>query len=219
MHARSLLFVSFIFYAASLASASPITYDVSVSTGAISGTSGSLDFQFNPGPLVSQLASLQILNFTSNGTLAGAPTLTGDASGTLPATLTFDNATAFNDYFQGFTFGTTLAFNVSLYGPALSSPDGISTSGSTFALSMFSDAAGTIPALTTDTTNGFASIVNVNLDGSTTVTNFSAQTNVAPAGVAAVPEPSNTALLAVILFSLVVVHRRARVRMKRAQQL
>jgi hypothetical protein len=84
-----------------------------------SGTSGSLDFQFNPGSLASQSVSLQILNFASDGTLAGSPTLTGDVNGTLPATLTFDNGTTFNDYFQGFTFGTALSFDVSLYGPAL----------------------------------------------------------------------------------------------------
>jgi len=44
---------------------------------------------------------------------------TGDASGTL----TFDNGTGFNDYFDGFTFVTTSSFQVSLYGPALSSPN------------------------------------------------------------------------------------------------
>src|SRR5262249_51862810 len=130
-----------------IASADPITYDVSVDTSAISGTAGSLDFEFNPGPLVTQAASLQILNFSSDGTLAGSPALTGDVSGALPGTVTFDNGTAFNDYFEGFTYGSTLSFQVSLFGPALSSPDGTSTSGSSFAFSMFSDAAGTIPAL------------------------------------------------------------------------
>jgi hypothetical protein len=93
-------------------------------------------------------------------------------SGVLPATLTFDNGAGFNDYFGGFTFGTTLDFKVSLYGPALSSPDGISTSGSTFAFSMFSDVAGTTPVLTTDLINGYAFIADVNLDGTTATTNF-----------------------------------------------
>ena len=133
---------------ASIASAAPITYDVTVDTSSISGTAGSLDFQFNPGPLVTQAASLQILNFTSNGSLAGSPVLTGDVVGALPATVTFDNGPAFNDYFEGFTYGSTLSFQVSLFGPALSSPDGTSTSGSTFAFSMFSDAAGTTPSVT-----------------------------------------------------------------------
>ena len=170
--------------------AQPITYDVSVNTSSIAGTNGSLDFNFNPGPLVTQAASLQILGFATgptDGTLAGGPTLTGDITGALPGTLTFDNGTGFNDYFEGFTYGKNLLFDVSLYGPALSSPNGTSTSGSTFAFSMFSNAAGTIPALTTD---GFAFKVDVNLDGTTTVTNFSSQTTI---GV--VPEPSTLALL------------------------
>lgn len=183
---------------ASSAIAAPITYDVSVNTSSISGIAGSVDFQFNPGPLVTQAASLQILNFTSNGTLAGGPVLTGDVAGTLPGTLTFDNGTAFNDYFEGFTYGSTLSFQASLYGPALSAPDGTSTSGSTFAFSMFSDAAGTMPALTADTTEGFAFTIDVNLDGTTTVTNFSAQTTVVPATAPpTVPEPGTLVLMAV----------------------
>jgi hypothetical protein len=185
---RAALLVSAFLCIASMASAAPITYDVTVDTSSISGTAGSVDFQFDPGPLVSQAASLQILNFTSNGTLAGGPTLTGHVAGALPATLTFDNGTGFNDYFGGFTYGSTLLFQVSLYGPALSSPNGTATSGSTFAFSMFSDAAGTMPTLTTDTINGFAFTADVNLDGTTTVTNFSAQTSVVPATVA-VPAP------------------------------
>ena len=191
----SLLIAAFLCFA-SMASAAPITYDVTVDTSSILGTAGSFDFNFNPGPLVTQPASLQILDFTSDGVLAGSPALTGDVAGALPATLTFDNGTGFNDYFEGFTFGSTLSFQVSLYGPALSSPDGTSTSGSTFAFSMFSDAAGTMPALTTDTTDGFAFTVDVNLDGTTTVTNFSAQTTVEPA-TPAVPEPGTLPLMAV----------------------
>jgi len=187
-----LLIASFLCFT-SIASAAPITYDVTVDSSSISGTAGSFDFNFNPGPLVTQSASLQILNFTSNGALAGNPSLTGDVAGALPGTLTFNNGAAFNDYFEGFTYGSTLSFQVSLFGPALSSPDGVSTSGSTFAFSMFSDPAGTIPALTTDTIDGFAFTVDVNLDGTTTVTNFSAQTTVVPV---AVPEPGTLPLMA-----------------------
>ena len=96
---------------------------------------------------------------------ADRPALTGDVSGALPTTLTFDNGAGFNDYFEGFTFGSTLLFNVSLFGPALSGPDMTSTSGSTFAFSMFSDQQGTMPVLTTDMTNGFAFTIDINLDG------------------------------------------------------
>jgi hypothetical protein len=192
---RPSLFVASFLCLVAAASANPIIYHVTVGTSSISGTAGSLDFNFDPGPFVTQSASLQLLDFTSDGTLAGAcPCGTGDISDQLPATVTFDNGTSFNDYFDDFTFGTTLSFDVSLYGPALSTPDGVSTSDSTFAFSMFSDAAGTIPALTTDTTDGFAFTILVNLDGSTTVTNYSPQTGVSPQ-TNAVPEPSGLILV------------------------
>jgi hypothetical protein len=194
------LFVASLLCVGSLASAGPIAYDATVNSSSISGTAGSLDFNFNPGPLVTQPASLQILNFTSDGTLAGnCPCGTGDVSGQLPATVTFDNGTGFNDYFDGFTFGSTISFEVSLYGPALSAPDGVSTSGSTFAFSMFSDAAGTVPVLTSDTVNGFAFTVDVNLDGTTTVSNFSPQTDIGSSPASGVPEPSGLALMGTAL--------------------
>jgi hypothetical protein len=182
--------------------ASANIYDVAINTSSITGTAGSLDFNFNPGPLLTQAASLQILNFSSDGSLKASPTLTGDVSGALAATVTVDNGTPFNDYFQGFTFGSTLSFQVSLFGPALSSPDGLSTSGSTFAFSMFSDAAGTKPVLTTDTANGFAFLANVNLDGTTTAISF--------VPTAAAPEPSSLRLFGAAIVLAVVVLRRER---------
>jgi len=115
---------------------------------------------------------------------------TGDVTGTLPGALTFDNGTSFNDYFDGFTFGKSISFDVKLYGPAINSPDGASTSGSTFAFSMFSDSAGTMPTLTTDSANGFAAKIDVNIDGTTTVTNSSQQT-----GIIATPEPGGLMLV------------------------
>jgi hypothetical protein len=198
MFTRLVLFGTLLSGFASLASADAITYEATINTSSISGIAGSLDFNFNPGPLVTQAASLQIIGFTGDGTLAGdCPCGTGDVSGQLPANLTFDNGTAFNDYFDDFTFGSTLSFNVSLYGLALSSPDGVSTSGSTFAFSMFSDQAGTVPALTRDTTDGFAFTVDVNLDGTTTVSNFSPEASIST--VSTVPEPSSFLLIATFI--------------------
>jgi hypothetical protein len=165
-------------------------YIVTVDTSTIQGTAGSLDIEFNPGNLgTAQDASLGVLVFASDGTLAGSPQTMGDVTGALPGTLTFDNQMAFNDYFEGFTYGTTLTFDVSLSGPAIDSPDGLSTSGSQFVFSMFSDAAGTVPALTTDSTFGIAFTIDVNLDGSTSVTDNSMQTTIAPS-----PEPGTLAL-------------------------
>src|SRR5580658_9770598 len=125
-----LLLCALLFACTASALADGITCDVTVNTSSIAGTAGSPDFQFNPGPLITQAADLQILGFSSDGTLDGPPSLTGDVSGTLPGTLSFDNGTFFNDYFTGFTYGTTLSFAVDLFGPAISSPDGVSQSGS-----------------------------------------------------------------------------------------
>jgi hypothetical protein len=194
-----LIFVVALFCFIAIARANPIDETVIVDTSSLNGASGSLDFNFNPGPLTSQSASLQILNFTSDGSLAGSPQTTGDVSGTLPGTLTFDNGTALNDYFEGFTFGNALSFDMSIYGPALSSPDGTSTSGSAFAFSVFSDPEGTTPALTSDLVDGFALTVSVNLDGTTTMSNFSSQTTVGPAGVSSVPEPSSLVEILLLL--------------------
>lgn len=193
---RISLIAAFCFALASSAQADVITYMITVNTASQLGDAGSLDLQFNPGGLLSQAADLSILNFSTDGSLSG-PVLTGDASGALPGTVLFDNGSSFNDYFTGFTYGTTLTFDVLLSGPALSSPDGVSTSGSTFAFSMFSDAAGSVPVLTTDTTDGFAVTVNVNLDGSTTLTNSSAET-----GISVVPEPATLPLFSIALAAL-----------------
>lgn len=175
-----------------------LLYPVSVNTSSIAGTTGSLDFQFDPGPLVSQTASIEIRNFVTDGTLIGVPSTIGDAAGgALPSVLSFDNATQLNDYFQGFRFGTSLSFAVLLQGAALDSPDGTSTSGSAFGFSMFSDAAGTVPALTTDTVNGFAVTLAISLNGTVAVTDNSAQTLVGTP----TPEP-NSAALATMLIGL-----------------
>jgi hypothetical protein len=187
-----------------IALADPVVEAVSVDTSSLNGTAGSLDFNFNPGPLGSQSASLQILNFSSDGSLTAPPAITGDVSGILPGTLTFDNGTALNDYFEGFTFGNVLKFDVSLYGPALSTPDGTSSSGSSFGFSMFSDPGATTPALTSDLVDGIAFTVLANLDGSTSLSNFSSETSVAAAA-SAVPEPGSLAVTLLLLLGVIFV--------------
>jgi len=208
MFKTTVLFVALLLGATGSALADGVTFQVSVNTNSILGTAGSLDFQFNPGPLVSQAASVQIQGFTTDGTL-GAPAPTGDVSGTLPGTLSFDNGGGFNDYFTGFTYGDTISFLVNLFGPAVTSPDGVSTSGSTFAFSMFSDSAGTAPVLTSDLVDGFALTTNINLDGTTTLTNSSSSLlNATP--VIATPEPGVLPQLFLGLCALALGFRRFR---------
>ncbi len=147
------------------------------------------------------------MNFASDGTLAGGASTFGDVSGgPLPSTLTFDNGGAFNDYFEGFTFGSMLTFDITLFGPALSTPNGTASSGSAFGFSLFSDPAGTIAALTTDPT-GLAFRIDIQLNGTTTATNLSPATTLA-----AVPEPGTLLLTTTALAGVFASRRRYRSR-------
>ncbi len=185
-------------------SANPVvTYLVQVNTSTISGVSGNLDFQFNPGLGVSDPAFVKIFGFTSDGTLAGAPVLIGGASGTLPPSVTISNSSAFNDYSDGFTFGNTLSFYVTFDGLAITAPSGTATSGSTFAFSLFNSDF-TAALLSTDTVNGVLVEGDVDTFGHVTVANFGVD---GTTSVSAVPEPAGAGLTLVGLLSLAIVFR------------
>jgi len=115
-------------------SAAPVSVQVNVDTASISGTTGNVDFQYNPGPNVTDPSFITIDFFTPGGQLNGVRQIFGDVTGLLPGSLRIDNTSAFNDYFEGFTFTNSLSFLVTFDGPA---PSGLATSGSTFAFSLF----------------------------------------------------------------------------------
>ena len=160
---------------------------VSVDTTSLAGSTGFLDFTFNPGPFVTQSAFASVSDFLTDGAV-GAPAVSGDVTDILPPSIILNNDTPFNDYFTAFTFGDTLSFTLALGGPAVDSPDGLAASGSTFAFSVFAG-DGSTPLLTSDTLDGFAFTFDVDLNGTAKLTNFSDATSVTPA-VSSIPEPA-----------------------------
>jgi hypothetical protein len=188
------------------ASAGSIGYSITLNTSAVAGSQGFLDVQFNPGVNSSQAATAILAVFTTDGSFPGAaPSVFGPVSGTLPGDLFIDNS-AYNDYFQSFTFGEAIHFYLNFVGPAVDSPDGTS-SGSTFGFGLW-DSTGGIPLLTTDPL-GFVASVDLNNDGSLTPHSFPPSldggTPVAEFG--AVPEPG-TWLLAASALAFIAMKRR-----------
>jgi hypothetical protein len=138
----------------------------------------------------------------------GTAVLTGDVSGSLPGTVSFDNGSGYNDYFTAFTYGDTISFLVNVSGPAIDALDGISTSGSSFAFSMFSDPDGTIPVLTTDSVNGFAFTENINLDGTVSTTAASSELTATIVNPIVTPESGTLPLLCCGLGVLALIYKR-----------
>lgn len=191
MNSLKYLIFSLILLATGSAFASQMTYEVYANTTVISGQSGYLDFQFNPGNNA-QAATATVMNFSPyGGVLTGPSSATGTVNGDLPTTVTLGNTAAWNDYFQGFIFANLLHFSVRLDGPALTAPNGTAGSGSEFGFSMYA-ADGFTPLLTQDP-NGFAMTASVMPDG-TTVARYDYGPNTS-----AVPEPSTYALLCISL--------------------
>jgi hypothetical protein len=57
--------------------------NLTVNTSSINGTTGSIDFQFNPGPSTTQAATVQISNFTGATFLSGTQIDVGNVTGGL----------------------------------------------------------------------------------------------------------------------------------------
>lgn len=127
---------------ASVASAQ--SYLVTVDTSSLAGTDGYVNFQFNPADLTAPAAEASILQWVGSTTLLDAPLVEGNVTGALPSTVTMNNGTAFNDYFQSAQFGDALSFIVQFSGNV--SP---STLGTSFALALYA-ADGVTPLLTDD---------------------------------------------------------------------
>lgn len=201
--------------AGSLAYADPssIQYIVTVNTTSALLTDGYIDFQFNPTPFATQPANADVANFFTDGVLNPADPgngTVGEVSGTLPGTVTLINSETTNEYTEAMTFGTTITFDLDLYGPALSNPNG--EGGGRFTLDFLnSDQSGYL--FTNDPTNDVPVFtVDINPDGSTTAMTYPSQGDGPPVvtfiGPTEVPEPASIALLAGAFVALAFFGRR-----------
>ena len=193
-------------------SAASITYLVTANTASISGESGYLDLQLEPGPSSTNPATADVSHFTGNGTLSGSATLTGDVTGQLPGSLTFDNQTVFNDYFQAMTFGTTESFDVTLSGPTP-----LGGNESAFNIAFYASDQST--SLLTVSPDGDAGQISINSDGTTTPSTYAASVNAASAltitlvqPLSTVPEPSELGLFGFAFSAVLLMFRKRRTR-------
>jgi hypothetical protein len=175
-------------FVASVAQAATLQF--TLNTSSIAGTNGSVDFQFNPGGASSQAASVMLYNF-AGGSNAGVVQGIGSVSGgPIPNPITINNTNSANDAFETITFGNSLSFLANFTGPAVTSPNGISTASSQFTFSLFKDAAGTMPVLTPDL-NGIAGTATVNLNGTLSSSAVSPSLTIT-----SVPEPGSFGMAA-----------------------
>jgi hypothetical protein len=188
------LFLVIVFLVAGPAARADNIWNIAVNTSSISGTTGYLEFQFDPGLDAVAFATTSVEGFSSDGVLdlsPGALETFGDVNGNLPGTVTLTNETYENYYSPGFTYGTFIDFTVDLSLLGLGTP----FSGSTFGFFMYD--SGLNPLLANGSSpGGEAFDLDLNPDYSTSVINYSAQTQITT------PEPNTLLLLFVPALAL-----------------
>lgn len=184
---KTLLPLTFALAMSAVSAKADVVYSFIVNTSSLAGTNGYVDFQFNPGVLSTQSATVDIKNFAGATYVAGSQTDVGGASGgPVPGVIAITNSGIYNDDNEELKFGSTLTFTLDFTGPAINAPSGTALSGSSFAFSLF-DSTDTNPLLTTDP-NGFAAVVNVGTNGSVVTTTPSSAVTI-------VPEPASCLMI------------------------
>jgi hypothetical protein len=180
---------------------------VTLNTSSIDGATGSIDFQFNPGP-GAQAATVNIIGFTG-ATYDAAVDAQQDfgavTGGPVPNTLVISNTDADNEDFEGVTFGNSITFSVQFSGPAITTPSG--SGESTFFFSTF-EPDGVTPVLTSNP-NGIDAEITVTPEGN--LSNDAVSSN---ALIQSAPEPAAFGLIGCGLAALALFGRESRRRSK-----
>jgi hypothetical protein len=196
-----------------------LSFQITVNTASVSGATGYVDFQLNPGSLGAAGVTASISDFsgvtlstntTTTGTVTGTNLyfIAGDVS-TSPAsspillsatnTLNLVNGDSTNELTQALKFTTSATFDVTLSGPGVSvMGDAAGTSGTTFLVDFLNDPQ-TAYVLTSDTTgstaSGWADLIDISNTGLFTTTPADGGFSVISlTGVTITPEPSSTQL-------------------------
>lgn len=192
-------------------------FDVRLNTSPLIGHPAGpfyLDFQLNDGAGSgngNNTAILSQFNF-GGGSLLGSPMSSGGVTGSLASSVTLRDTSAFNEFLQGFTPGSSLSFRLSLTNNANApTPD----------LFSFSILDGNLFNLRTFSPGDSDALVVINLTGQSLIANAYAGSGIpdqtgattialAAPSVTPVPEPSTYGLIgAALLGSLVWIRRRA----------
>ena len=181
-----------------------LDFHVDVNTGVLIGNSSgpfSLDFQLNGGGPNANTATISNFTFGPGGSgTVGSENYFGNSAGSLGTSVMLTSGTIpFNEFFQGFTTGGMLGFDVSLTTNVNLTPDAFSFAildGNTFNI----------------TTNGLGdSLLLVNLDGtSPALLAFAGTGDYAGIVVTTIPEPDIILLVLTSLAGLGLVRRRQR---------
>jgi PEP-CTERM motif len=184
-----------------------LSYNIQIDTSTLLGTTGYLDFQFNPGSVPAPDATATVFNVngvTFADPVSAPPALDGDATGSLPGTLNLGNSTSLNAYLAPVTFGALFQFTLNLDGA-------IGNSGSNTAFSLAALDGGFTPRLLADLA-GYALLTLDRDPGNGQVAIAVNAANPAGVIVTTVPEPSALALLiaGMGMLTLLTLHRRWR---------
>jgi hypothetical protein len=189
------------------AQAATLLFHVTVDTAPLTTSPNgpfSLDFQLNDGSGSADGNNTATLsNFTFGGGAAtGSPTYLGGVTGDISSSLTFSESNAFNEFFQGFTAGTSLAFDV-----AISRNTDAGITPDSF---IFSILDSTLGAITTSGPAGQSVQFDITspIIGVDAVQSFNGNGDYTGVNASVVPEPSANLLALASIFGVLTIRRR-----------